>query len=329
MHAFQQSKYTQLLHALQVSCPSELQLSSAKFQRFWISYHRGSISVGRGTPGTPPLVEWEDPSPCSGMRHIGLAAWDKFLAYRNLQMHPSVPRPLPPLSVCTEQDPPLPNVDGKHSAVTDEFPCCRNKLCTSSGCLGAQETEGENSPQICTLQDLCVEKILSNPDLESVCMGLLLAHQLEPALDSMISPLLSCLAARIETFVTQHEALFYTLPLPVLLQLLKNPCLVSGKTGHLHSSHAVQYHSELIGALYKLQEWTELQLFRAVVSWVQNAPLQDKEACLTLLLPLIRFPLMSSDDLHVRASLQQIACTCFFSKQGIRENCLLCSSRQS
>lgn len=90
----------------------------------------------------------------------------------------------------------------------------------------------ETSLRICSLQDLCVGSILSNMDPETVCMGLLLAHQLEPALDSLVLPLLSCLALRIETVVTQHEAVFHTLPLPVLLQLLKSPCLVGGWPVH-------------------------------------------------------------------------------------------------
>ena len=102
----------------------------------------------------------------------------------------------------------------------------------AKGMCTAQEAEGDSSLQICSLQDICVKSILSNMNLESVCMGLLMAHQLEPALDSLVLPLLSCMAAHIETVVTQHEALFYTLPLPVLLQLLKSPCLVSGRGAH-------------------------------------------------------------------------------------------------
>ena len=104
MHSYRGSSWSnhaQRLCAFQVSCSPDLQLSSGQFQRFWILYCRGSISIGRGPPATPPLIKWQDPSPSSGMRHIGLAAWDKFLAYRNLQMHHSMPTPLPPIAVGT------------------------------------------------------------------------------------------------------------------------------------------------------------------------------------------------------------------------------------
>ncbi len=65
----------------QVSISTACQLSAGHFQRYWVSLWRGGISVGAGAPGSaPPLLQWQDGAPLAGMRHIGLAAWDKFLA---------------------------------------------------------------------------------------------------------------------------------------------------------------------------------------------------------------------------------------------------------
>ena len=73
--------------SLQVQNVQEFQLSATKFQRFWITFDHGAFSIGTGLPGSPSLFSWKDPSPTGGTRHIGLAAWDKFVAYRNIRMH--------------------------------------------------------------------------------------------------------------------------------------------------------------------------------------------------------------------------------------------------
>lgn len=73
--------------SLQAQNVQEFQLSATKFQPYWISFDHGSVSVGTGQPGGPSLFSWKDPSPSQGTRHIGLAAWDKFVAYRNICMH--------------------------------------------------------------------------------------------------------------------------------------------------------------------------------------------------------------------------------------------------
>ena len=79
---------------MQVPINPAWQLSAVQFRRYWISFWGGSISVGLGQPTSKPLLQWQDDLPVPGMRHIGLAAWDKFLAYRNVQMHVAIPKPL-------------------------------------------------------------------------------------------------------------------------------------------------------------------------------------------------------------------------------------------
>lgn len=78
---------TSMLCLLQVQNVPHFQLSATEFQRYWISFDHGSVSVGTGQAGSPALFSWKDPSPRMGIRHIGLAAWDKFVAYRNIRMH--------------------------------------------------------------------------------------------------------------------------------------------------------------------------------------------------------------------------------------------------
>lgn len=78
---------------MQVQDDAAFQLSPTEFQQYWIQFDHGCISIGTGAPGSgPPHLSWKDPQPSSGMRHIGLAAWDKFVAYRSMRMHECSPQ---------------------------------------------------------------------------------------------------------------------------------------------------------------------------------------------------------------------------------------------
>ena len=70
---------------LQVRDIPQVQLTSADFRQFWIIYDQGTFRIGAGAPGCNEYIEWEDKEPIVGIRHVGLAAWDKFMAYRNIR----------------------------------------------------------------------------------------------------------------------------------------------------------------------------------------------------------------------------------------------------
>ena len=63
----------------------QMQLTPADFRHFWIIYDQGAFRIGAGAPGCNECVEWEDNDPIVGIKHVGLAAWDKFMAYRNIE----------------------------------------------------------------------------------------------------------------------------------------------------------------------------------------------------------------------------------------------------
>jgi len=63
----------------------QMQLTPVEFRQFWIEYNQGVFKIGAGAAGHDEYMKWEDADPISGIRHVGLAAWDKFMAYRNIQ----------------------------------------------------------------------------------------------------------------------------------------------------------------------------------------------------------------------------------------------------
>lgn len=65
-----------------------MQLTPADFCFFWIAYDQGTFRVGGGAAGCDEYMQWNDEDPIEGIRHIGLAAWDNFMAYRNIRRIP-------------------------------------------------------------------------------------------------------------------------------------------------------------------------------------------------------------------------------------------------
>ncbi|CAL8466648.1 g6184 [Coccomyxa elongata] len=208
----------------------EFQLSATKFQRFWIRFDHGAFSIGTGLPGSPSLFSWKDPSPTAGTRHIGLAAWDKFVAYRNIRMH------------------------------------------TAACCSTEAQAHDRSAGHVASLEELCRQQVLADLSAESVCAGLHVAHLIDPTLDDLAAPLLTFLAKHLDTILDQQKDDFVALPLAVFVALLKNPSLVC----------------------------PELRLLEAVTLWAQHQDVQAEQRvnALSQLLPFIRFPLMSPEELQ-------------------------------
>lgn len=75
---------------LQIKDIPQMQLHPAEFRRFWIEYDQGAFRMGCGAAGYDELMQWQDEHPIEGIKHVGLAAWDKFMAYRNIRRSAAV-----------------------------------------------------------------------------------------------------------------------------------------------------------------------------------------------------------------------------------------------
>eukprot|EP00897_Mesotaenium_endlicherianum_P002693 jgi/Mesen1/2451/ME000158S01649 len=65
-------------------------VSSQHFQHFWIDICNGSITVGRGEPGTNIAANWKDPEPNTNIQYVGLSSWDKHVGYRSIKVLPTL-----------------------------------------------------------------------------------------------------------------------------------------------------------------------------------------------------------------------------------------------
>ena len=61
-------------------------LSAVVFTRFWIDFREGVITVGTGAPGSSGCYSWADPEPIPSVHYVGLSAWDRHVAYKNIQV---------------------------------------------------------------------------------------------------------------------------------------------------------------------------------------------------------------------------------------------------
>ena len=78
-----------------------------------------------------------------------------------------------------------------------------------------------------SLEQLCRQSILANLSVQNICAELHVTHLLEPALDDMAASLLTFLSQNMESVLAQPSNDFVTLPLPIVVALLKDPSLVS------------------------------------------------------------------------------------------------------
>ena len=49
-------------------------MSALEYRRFWVSYDRGNIQVGRGEE-TDPFMEWRDVMRRITVKYVGIASW--------------------------------------------------------------------------------------------------------------------------------------------------------------------------------------------------------------------------------------------------------------
>jgi hypothetical protein len=186
--------------------------------------------VGTGNVGDKPaLFTWKDPHPSTGIRHIGLAAWDKFVAYRNLRMLKTVPFPAATL-VCLN-DFPVPllwhlvmfSLDASGMFAWQVDSACSPT--TSFFVMSLQDVCGSPS-LVPSLEELARCSIKNNLTVDNVCTALLAAHALEPATDDLAASLTSFLMRHLDQVLTERPTDFLELPLPILLAIVKSSSLV-------------------------------------------------------------------------------------------------------
>ncbi|KAL3139743.1 hypothetical protein ABBQ38_004048 [Trebouxia sp. C0009 RCD-2024] len=138
--------------------------------------------------------------------------------------------------------------------------------------LAQQKADTEPQRGAHSLRWLCRQSIEQHLDTHNLCSILYGVEVLAPALDQMKEPLLSCLADHLEQVVESDPKGFCSLPCTCLLDLLSRPGLAC----------------------------SEGSLFAACMTWAQQPARNFDEV--EQLLPLIRFPLMTQQELQaVRA----------------------------
>eukprot|EP00884_Botryococcus_braunii_P002666 jgi/Botrbrau1/123/Bobra.0022s0109.1 len=160
-------------------------VSKDEFTRFWINYNKGSISVGAGPPGTAPWYTWTDSEPLKDIQHVGLSAWDRHVAYKDIKMHATLP--------------------------------------LSAGHVVGGAGRSLNSIQ--SLEVMCCTNIRETLGAHTVCAALEVVHRLEPALPQLQASLLSYLAGNFDSVVDADPEGFFRLPAALLAVLLRQPFL--------------------------------------------------------------------------------------------------------
>ena len=180
-----------MLLPIQVENVPGSRLCGAAFTKFWINYSQGTITVGVGEPGQDSShYSYTDPDPIASLKHIGLSAWDKHVAYRNVELRPAV-------SLKAAQQQPA-SAAGGHA----------------------------DSGRIPSLKQLCRDSLEQHLDIRNVCSALHTVEALEPALDDLNPPLMRLLAKDVEQVVADDLAGFCQLPGSCLESLFQESDMV-------------------------------------------------------------------------------------------------------
>ena len=161
-------------------------LSATSFTKFWINYDRGTITVGSGEPcaGTA-RSSWIDPRPIPDIRFVGLSAWDKHVGYRNIRVQPPV-----------DFEAPQPQPNG---APADPLP---------------------------TLVELCCRQLLEMLSPTSVCAILASADAIEPVVDGLRAHAVEFAARRFADVLQTDRRGFEALARDSVADILRSEALV-------------------------------------------------------------------------------------------------------
>ncbi|MCK4499547.1 hypothetical protein KAU11_03570, partial [Candidatus Babeliales bacterium] len=65
-------------------------LNAFDFEKYWISFNSGVVTIGRGEWSKNPILSWQDPSPNLKYLSVFLASWNAPINVRNIHVGPAV-----------------------------------------------------------------------------------------------------------------------------------------------------------------------------------------------------------------------------------------------
>ena len=153
------------------------------------------IAVGSGQPGSDVFFSWGDSDPIPDISHVGLSAWDKHVAYRNISMHAAV-------RILNQPQ------------------------------LGTGEVLSKQM-NVSSLFDICASHVASSLAVHNVCAALDVAELLSPALQSLKETALTYLAEHLEEVYDRETPSFVGLSATCLREMLTHGSLVGALPTHL------------------------------------------------------------------------------------------------
>lgn len=270
-----------MLQCVVTSCP-QVKLSPDLFGQFWIYYCDGEIKIGYGEPAEESCCcSWKDAGPPVDVQFVGLSSWDSYVGYRNVRIIKGGSRStaVHESESCKDED--VYDVDFRDTL--EGYGSCgqnRNDRMLEAG-KGLMQ---EDDVGCTSLMDMCVRSIEDNMSISNVCHVLNVLEAIMPDDFGSLWKLAIEYAAQNLEAVSKCSA-FCTLSASVILEIVPNQKV----------------------------SCSEKQLFDIVLAWggsieafaSAGPPTPGKRLIVKrhnqggdAILPHIRFPLMSKDELN-------------------------------
>ena len=248
-------------------------LSATSFTKFWVSFSGGLLAVGTGEPDPSTVCcSWTDAEPIQNIQFIGLSAWDKHVGYRNIRIHPVV------------------DFSAKSTAKTSP---------------GSPES-------LPTLVELCCQESLCIMNSQTVCTVLAVTDAIAPVVDGLRARAIEAAAHMLPDILRDDPEGFKGLTVASLADILQYQSLVCGENALFDAlvlwaggidSIAIKQPSLLrIPSSAGINNFSALNggYDRCISEEDDNiAPTPQRMLCdVESLLPHIRFPLMTSQELN-------------------------------
>jgi hypothetical protein len=255
-------------------------LSSTSFTKFWINYDRGTLTVGGGEPSASTARHsWTDPDPIPDIRFAGLSAWDKHVGYRNIRVQPAVD---------FSQQP-------------------------APAAAAAAAAAGAAPGPAPTLVELCCREALRTLSTGSVCAVLDAADAIAPVIDGLRAHAVEFAARHLVDVRADHPAGFCALSADSMTDILRSQSLVfpekqvydalmawaaAGTSGALPAGDAKPTAPPSHPGGMDADGGPPTPPGEAAVCSPRPSSRPPRDRHLSALLPLIRFPLMTDEELE-------------------------------
>jgi len=284
---------------------------SCSFGKFWINYDQGSISVGCGDPTSDaPHYTWTDTDPIPDIRFVGLSAWDKHVGYRDIKVHPAIDFKIYTGNITTttttttttngnasivpSNTATLTDGGGIHQTVFNQATIPPPPPSPPSPPLSQpqQERQRGHTNLIPTLLTLSAWTALSSITPSTVCTTLQVMDCLSPVINTLRSAAVSYAARHFQQVVAVDVDGFTSLAPHTVADILLNTNLDCPST---IITTEVNSCSSCSG---------EMKIHKVMMQWsgYGHEPSSPSSPCrplseINLLLPLVRYPLMTPDEL--------------------------------